>query len=367
MTALGDRHYQRIACQRYSTLIPELIRDETWIKSACDRAMAIYSNQGIHQAATLLASTHPYAVDYLTQAPVLALAASHGSPLRRHSERLQVAKSFGGLCERGGKLKDILRAYYMPLPMRAIAGYAICPKRHKILTYLAKVPPSILAQSIPPEPGAQNSWLQALHAWADTMNRRHAGPQKLFAWAAFALRTVAHREVRGVSDLADFAGQNWQTFNTNWTRENAEAAAERWHLELAKKQDASTFIEEHGIGFDDPIDYTPFPDSASVNGFEVIALRSGGDIFCEGVAMHHCVRSYTRQVIIGQSRLFSVRADGRRVATVELANVGGKYRAVQIKGPCNSRPTVKVGAAIDQYLENIRAARRARASAETRA
>lgn len=62
----------------------------------------------------------------------------------------------------------------------------------------------------------------------------------------------------------------------------------------------------------------------------------------EGAAMRHCVSSYASRCREGASRIFSIRRNGDRVATLELARAGGGsgdsgvWSPVQLRGNCNA-------------------------------
>src|SRR3546814_1352876 len=56
------------------------------IEARVARAVGLYVNQALHPAATLIAALHPRAVEYLEQAPILALAATRSE---EHTSELQ--------------------------------------------------------------------------------------------------------------------------------------------------------------------------------------------------------------------------------------------------------------------------------------
>ena len=66
---------------------------------------------------------------------------------------------------------------------------------------------------------------------------------------------------------------------------------------------------------DTVIDYTPLPLLWEHGGLSFVALQTGKALRAEGAAMHHCVASYWRNVVNGKSRIYSIRENGRRVAT----------------------------------------------------
>jgi hypothetical protein len=50
-----------------------------------------------------------------------------------------------------------------------------------------------------------------------------------------------------------------------------------------------------------------------------VPLRSADDLSDEAFAMKSCVLSYVHEIAHNQSRLWSIRKDGARIATAELA------------------------------------------------
>lgn len=306
----------------------------------------IFPNIGLQDASKLLAGVHPHGIDYIRQCPALTLAATYGGRLTRSTERARIAQWYGTAVHRSPRLKKVMAFYGLPLPMRAIKGSTLAPKHYPIIMALAKIPPSTLAQIIPAK--RQRIWMRALDRWGAHLDRRGKPRHHLLEWAAREFRDITWHELPTVVDLADFAAS--QTFNPKWTRVQAKRAQERWHIELTKKKGEEEFFKAFGIAFDTPIDYAPFPLAQAVNGFDFIALDSGEAIFVEGVAMHHCVSSYSKQVLYGQSRIFSIRQGDKRLATAEYAITRGRYRLAQLKGPCNATVSAPVVNAANKFV-----------------
>src|SRR4029453_13273389 len=63
--------------------------------------------------------------------------------------------------------------------------------------------------------------------------------------------------------------------------------------------------------------------SARVSGYDFLPLVSGSDIAEEAAAMGNCLRTYGDSVVHNCSRLWSMRKDGRRVATLMVATGRG--------------------------------------------
>lgn len=337
----------------YSTLqwmAPDLLRsgllsNNDWLEANCQRAEKVIPNQGLHVAACLFACASRGAIDYLEQAPVLALALSQGSKLARLSDRNMAARYAQHAVEGGPKLKEVLASFSLPVPLRLIGGFALSPTKWRTVKALGDVPPSMLAQAIPEKPGAQRTWLNTLSEWTDTLARRGNFDDHHLDWAAFAIGvecggTTPSHAVMQAGTVADFLAHRRDRFNFKWTWAKALAEAEQWHDELVKLDGEKRFVAQFGMEWDQEIDYGTLPDRIEVDGAEVIALRSAAALFSEGRAMRHCVSSYTSNVINGHCRIYSVRKDGKRIATVELSRQaeGGRWHSPQIKGPCNAAP-----------------------------
>lgn len=351
--------------------------DDAWRTDARKRAIKLFPNQGLQPVAQLMASAHKYAIQYVEQAPVIVIAAARGSNPRRRNERAYLTGQLAEMCKRGDRLRTVMAAYGMPQALRALKGVALTPTKWPIVFRLARMNPSKLAQIIPASSGGQMAWLRALDNWLSQMDRRYpSDPGLFFEWAAEAYRDVTQRECRSADDMADFAAAHPETFNTGWTRAQAEAAEQVWHLTLARRSEAAKQMTATGVGFDTPIDYAPLPTAVEIKGLSFTALQSGEDLFLEGAAMRHCVASYIQAVVGGSSRIYSVKQDGRRIATLELKPTRTKkierhvidgrgerltayetrpdgYQLCQLKGPCNAAPTKRIREASEEFVKRI--------------
>jgi hypothetical protein len=64
-------------------------------------------------------------------------------------------------------------------------------------------------------------------------------------------------------------------------------------------------------------------EPATVDGFEFVPLRTATDLVEEANAMRNCVSGYASSLAENRSRLWSVRRDGAREATLELSRMYG--------------------------------------------
>lgn len=352
--------------------------DDVWRTAARERACKLFPNQGLQPVAQLMASSHRYAIDYIEQAPAIVLAATRGHAPRSRNERSYLTGQIAEFCRRGDQLRNVMRAYDLPLPIRKLKGSALSPNKWPVLFRLKRLDNSTLSQIIPEQSAQQQRWLRALDGWLDRMGRRNAGDGTLFFnWAAVAFCRIGNSEIEFCRDLADFAAANRDTFNEGWSVAQAQRAQEEWHLSLARRSTAAEQMAKSGVKFDTPIDYAPLPAAIDLNGLSFQALQSGEDLFVEGAAMRHCVATYISAVVSGQSRIYSIRDQGKRVATMELrftemgqtrrdfVGEGGRTISLnvskpqglalhQLKGPCNARPPKRVQQAASAFVALIR-------------
>lgn len=335
-------------------------------RGAAEReAKAMFSNQALHRPAAAMAGCHERALDYIRLAPVLVLAANAGKTgMAAYNAASRAAQPMQGVCQRGAKLREVMRFYGLPLQLRALHASVLHPKRWVVVYRLGRVNPSTLAQIIPSQRKDQEAWLYALTVWCQHLKRRCNNPWLQFDWAASALRSLSRSQAGLAETVADLAleasrsqPRDGVVFDTRWTFDQAHAAAERWHALLGRRRAEQKVASGLGIGFSDTVEYAPFSNEPTVvNGFEFVPLRSCEELYLEGVAMRHCVASYSTQVMSGRIRIFSVRQDGRRLATLEVGQrrnadlTPGSWKPVQIKGPCNSRTVAGVQAAAIQFV-----------------
>ncbi|BCP53818.1 hypothetical protein K32_24350 [Kaistia sp. 32K] len=335
-----------------------------WRDEAFGRARSLMPNQALFSLTSLMARTHPFAIQYLEQAPAIAVFYSWGKLDLSPTERHALADRFGDKVRRGLRLKEIMENAGAPLPLRKLRGPVIIPSNFEAILELRKIPPSVLAQSIPTErPLLQLEWLRALRDWqALTRARWDLGTSQGEAWEwgvkAFGRAAVnGRRELRHhVSTLMDFFARNPDRLHSKLTFDGALAAADRWHIELGRRRTEAAQLEALGIGFDQLIDYGSLPETIEAGSYTFHALRSAEALFSEGAAMRHCVATYIKDVVFGVSRIYSIRKDRIRVATVEFheSDLFG-LRMVQLRGPSNASPSREIQAAASAFLAAQRA------------
>lgn len=327
-----------------------LITDGDWVAPAATAAAALFADERLHLPAQFLAVLDRFALDYVKQAPVLVVAVAHGRQLRYRRDRQEAGQGFIARCRAGTKLADLLRAYGLAPQLRALSPQVLRQGQHDLLQALSMaVAPSSLAQAIPPTPEQQGVWLSGLERWRRHMARHFRDANLLLDWATVNFRDDAGRVL--IRRVAEFAGQNLAAFDRDWTFAQAHTAARRW---LAARAPAK---ETRRPDWRTIVDYAPLPSHAKAAGLELHALQTREALFEEGALMRHCVYRYSDEVEEGSSRIYSVRRDGRRVATLEIVRLDSssapRFRVAQLRGPCNARPTPEIVASVRTFMSEV--------------
>lgn len=304
------------------------------------QAMGLFPNLGMHRNAAFIASLHPRAIDYLRQAPVIA--ASFGYKSASRADRLYVASRIGGPIERGEKLKVVMAAVQLALPLRKLEPFSVTPTLCAFIRDLRDLPPSVLSQAIPDKAGAQRDWLASLRGYRSRMRYNRGSEKRGFHWIARYGQRCAPGQA---ADIADFVHTHPSADIDRYSFERMENEVQLWHDRLASEQSAT----KYGIGLkmDTVIDLSDWPDHIEHNGFEFFKLSTPSMLMEEGRRMRHCVASYIPRVMNGGVHIYSIRHDMRRLATVEIVGT----RAVQIKAFANKMPGKGVCNAADSFAK----------------
>lgn len=103
--------------------------------------------------------------------------------------------------------------------------------------------------------------------------------------------------------------------------------SEAWHFEIQVKE-----VEAYQATWTSRLGVYP------VGTLLAIELNSSQLLVEESYAMHHCVKSYISECVAGESRIFSIRKDGKRVATLEIQPANeGKWKVAQLRGFVNGK------------------------------
>lgn len=129
------------------------------------------------------------------------------------------------------------------------------------------------------------------------------------------------------------AGRFWQELPETFGWKTLERGSDDWHTQSAIMKAGSNKTWR-------PMGLNILEEST---GLEVVELCNTRALVDEGCAMSHCVGSYSLSCEIGERRIFSVRKNGKRLATLELSPEGTTgLRIAQLKGQCNMDPSPEV-------------------------
>ena len=310
--------------------------NEPWLARAAAEAEAVFPvlNPSLRIASVLLATSHPYAIDYIRQAPVIALAVSRGNDMGDPRLRKEIAGKLAPIFRKGLRLRDLMNEFALAYPLRRLqAGtFAGSRKDYDTIIRLSNcLSSTTLAQIIPRNDFyAQAYWLLALKHWTSRLEERHLCNDVLFRWAARALaQKIATLQARGgslairsdISTVADFAAERPTMFKECWSFFRALEEAETWRRAHIGRFDTDATLAAHVGPSCDVRDNASLPDRITRSGYELVALRSAEELLADGRAMGHCVASYSWRVVHGQSRIYSVRKGDIRLATLELVRV----------------------------------------------
>lgn len=308
-------------------------------------AASLYPNQGLHSNAEFISSLHPRAIEYLQQAPVIALC--FGAKANTRADRLYIASRLGGPITRGDKLRAVMDAVPMAYPLRKISATILAPRDQTTMRTLGGIPPSTLSQIIPMKSGPQRRWLGNIAAWRERLRKRHCHTMQSMDWLARQL-SLASPERNEVEDVADFFVANRSVDMSRWCWDRAMAETVLWHDRLAAEQGLGSL--PGAIQPETQIDYSDWPSHFEHDGFEFFKLQTPSMLMEEGRRMRHCVASYIGDVLNGKTSIFSMRSDMRRIATVQVEG----RRAVQIRGFANKMPSAYVSRAVDSFVSSAR-------------
>ncbi len=91
-----------------------------------------------------------------------------------------------------------------------------------------------------------------------------------------------------------------------------------------------------------------------VDGIDFVPLLSAQDIYEEAKAMDNCVRCYGVDIATNAQRLWSLRRDGKRLATLSVGNDSdlNLLTITEIKGPKNEKVTRNVAIAAKRWIDS---------------
>jgi hypothetical protein len=287
-------------------------------------------------AVRALAARHPRVADLAASFPTLLFALAVPRP------GLDPARAIGRAIA-GAPLAEVAAAADLPFWLRKLPPEA--PTRP-----IAKLPDGKafrrrIANHLPSRKLAP-VWLQAVADMADLAHD---------AGALWLAREITRQErpkldrLRLIGLWAWFSSQpgtfGHGMIETPWTPAMrlavARGAADDWR---------TTFTLYLDLGREPVAE--PWLKPAHVCGYDFLPLMSAEQIVEEASAMNNCVRTYGDSVAHNQARLWSIRRQGERVATlsIEIGNCDPLPTIGQVKAWANGPATVEVSWAARQWL-----------------
>jgi PcfJ-like protein len=245
------------------------------------------------------------------------------------------------MVDRGVRLRDIAAIWELPMVLRRIKPGAI----HMLLSHqfptldLFRRQPEFLDHIPEPLP-RQRRWLYAVRY------ARNLGGDDYAAWVARNWSNI--NNFHELEDIADWiraprapAEQINRPFVSSMSGRTVRERGAQWHELVAQAKESEERL------FPQPW----FPTANLINGYEVVPITNSADLYREGKAMHHCVGSYTPEILIGRKYIYSVREGDNRIATFELVRNGHARPALgQIRGNCNAHVPKEITEAVRRWL-----------------
>lgn len=285
-----------------------------------------------------LAARHPRLADLAASFPALLFA------LAVPRARLDPARAIACVIE-GATLVQIAALADLPLWLRKLPPEAL-------VRPIPRLPDGELfrrqiANHLPRSPKLAPTWLQLV---ADAAELAH---EPMAVWVARELvrepQCVKTARLRLIYLWAWFSSEpaalGRDLIEKPWTPDTridaACSAAEDWrtvialHVNLGRQPIADMWLRPGRMA-----------------GYEFVPLDSIAAITDEAKTMRNCLQTYGQNLMHNRSRVWSVRKDGDRVATLRIAR---RYRdplpnIVELKGPCNVEVSNELWWAARQWL-----------------
>ncbi len=309
---LDDRHSRRIEafCEHYRPPILDLMRQSPAIGDLADSFPAL----------------------------LFALATKYGSETRRRSALAAVVEGMP-LREAAGRIG--LPMWLRKLPPAALQAPLTEPPADPALA-------ARLVSLIPPQPAAAAAWLERVSI------AHHTRRPGLALWVAQQYRAALpapHAETfLTVLAWAWFSGATTDCraaalLTTRWSPTigvpRAAKEAQLWRERLALDVCLGPGLTDCWLA------------EGTSAGYDFVALRTADDFIAEALAMDNCLDRYTDRLEGRTARIFSIRAEGRSVADIEIAvhdREPGHPAIAQLRGPRNRRAPLDVWQAAYAWL-----------------
>lgn len=288
------------------------------------------------------------------------------------------------LIERGARLREVAAAMGIPMALRYVKPGAA----HLVSHFLCQRPE--LLRSIPGTTAQQRIWLSQVRlsfgAGADfdtwvakhtteipgSCDQVHACLSDIGDWVARGNGAVHPNRpswARLEGEHPDLPVHHHgvelitRLFHPSMSLRTAMALSAEWHEAVAT-------AEMEGPNATFPAPWFP---ATRIGDFEILPIEDAVSLHREGKAMHHCVDTYRDKVLSGECCIYSIRHDGKRIATLALARtltLGRRRRKddqasiLLIRGPCNALVSKSTARIVRQWLRRMNFEPRAADSAQ---
>jgi hypothetical protein len=261
----------------------------------------------------------------------------------RWSDRPDLKADAIRLVERGARLRDVAALAGIPMAWRRVRPGAA----HLVplgAAHLAPYELSGLLAYIPDSLPRMRFWLRAVRGAG------RIGGGDFAEWVAKNAMRIpgksADERFSFLSDLGDWVSASHEAhrfavrpFSPTMSLRTVTKLSSDWHEGVANNLDGP----QHAFP-------EPWLPATRLNGYEIVPIAHGADLYREGATMRHCVGAYAGRVMSGDCYIYSVREDGKRVATAEIVRAGDRAALAQIRGPCNAQAPKEIVATMRRWL-----------------
>lgn len=284
----------------------------------------------------------------------------------RHTRLADLAESFPALAVTlafpGARVMPgaIMAAVVAGWPLEDLASAAHLP------VWSRRLPPECFAGAVPylpqspdffrrianhlPKPRAAAGWLKAVSFAAEW------GGEAFAVWMARTYQPEQKNRRRRPRDLSKVLAL-W-AFASSQPGSLAHALIDRpWNPSIGRRAAlgaACTWWDgvELYVRMGDALVGDPWLTPGEVDGYRFEPLLSAGEILEEARAMKNCLRTFGRDITQNYARLWSIRKDGRRIATVEIHQpwAAQMLNVCQLHARANRHASAPVWWAAQQWL-----------------
>jgi len=164
------------------------------------------------------------------------------------------------------------------------------------------------------------------------------------AWLGKALSTECKKHLRNLESFAGFMRDAYLELRwpDNVTWDSATDRQAKWHRMESERREEERQLRRKAE------EEKPFPvqwisDYEDDKGYSISYIDTPEGLREEGDKMHHCVGSYSSNVHKGYSSIYSVRKDGKRVATLELRKSNAVQEPSTLAFFCEPKESYRIG------------------------